>query len=231
MAKTKQVDAWRNRIVGYDVAAVDSILANKQNWRIHPLPQMDALLGSVESVGIVANIMINKRTSEAWPEGERNVETLVDGHLRVALAMRQGQATLPVTYVDLTPKEEALVLATLDPIGALATTDTEKFDELLREVDTDSPALQEMLSQVASKASMYGGSNQSPEELWKGMPEFEQQNAMGEYQQIIVHFVSEEDVKTFAELVNQTITHGTKWIWYPKQEREDLKAYSVQDEP
>lgn len=155
MAKTKQTEAWHNRIVGYDIVAVDSILANPQNWRIHPLPQQDALLGSVESVGIVANIMVNKRTSDTWPEGERNVETLVDGHLRVALAMRQGQATLPVTYVDLTPKEEALVLATLDPIGALATTDTEKFDELLREVDTDSPALQEMLTGVAEGTGIY----------------------------------------------------------------------------
>ena len=45
---------------------------------------------------------------------------VVDGHARVALALSRGEATVPVLYVDLEPEEEALVLATLDPISAMA---------------------------------------------------------------------------------------------------------------
>ncbi len=56
---------------------------------------------------------------------------VVDGHARVALALARGEATVPVLYVDLDPAEEALVLATLDPIGAMAGRDDEKLRTLL----------------------------------------------------------------------------------------------------
>ena len=41
---------------------------------------------------------------------------------------------MPVLYVDLDPEEEALVLATLDPIGAMAGRDDEKLQALLADV-------------------------------------------------------------------------------------------------
>ena len=149
--------AWQNRIVGYGEEAVEAFLANEKNWRVHPKPQQDALLGSLSAVGIVANVLVNKRTSDQWPDGDRNVETLIDGHLRVTLALREGHPTLPVTYVDLTPEEEVLVLATLDPLSAMATADREKLDLLLHEVRTDDPALQVMLSDLAERENLYFG--------------------------------------------------------------------------
>ena len=44
---------------------------------------------------------------------------------------------MPVLYVDLEPDEEALVLATLDPIGAMAGRDDEKLRALLADVTVD----------------------------------------------------------------------------------------------
>ncbi len=95
-------------------------------------------------------MIVNKRTGEDWPEGERNVETLVDGHLRVELAMRKGQRRIPVTYVDLTPAEEAEVLATLDPIAGLAGRDQSMLDNLLAEVQTESEAVAGLLDDLAA---------------------------------------------------------------------------------
>ena len=43
-----------------------------------------------------------------------HVGFVVDGHARVALAISAGER-VPVVYVDLSEKEEALILATLDP--------------------------------------------------------------------------------------------------------------------
>lgn len=45
---------------------------------------------------------------------------VVDSHARVALAPSRSEATVPVLYVDLEPDEKALILATLDPISAMA---------------------------------------------------------------------------------------------------------------
>ena len=146
-----KAELWRNRIVGSAEVAPDSLLAHPSNWRGHPANQQNALtdiLGGDDGVGWLDTVMVNKRTSELWPEGDRNVETVVDGHLRVALAMRHNQPTVPVRYVDLTPAEEALALATFDPIGALATAQAEQLDAVLREVQTGSAAVQEMLANL-----------------------------------------------------------------------------------
>jgi hypothetical protein len=114
---------WRNRIVGSGEAAPDELLANPNNWRLHGKGQQAALEGALNDVGSVAQILINKRTGH-----------LVDGHLRVELALARREPSVPVTYVDLTEDEERTILATLDPIGAMASADKAKLEKLLREL-------------------------------------------------------------------------------------------------
>ena len=130
MAKRKSADTgarpdgWRNRIVGSGEEAPDQLLANPKNWRIHPKAQQDALGEVLDRVGWVQNVIVNRQTG-----------FVVDGHARVALAISRGEASVPVVYVDLAPEEEALILATLDPISALATADDALLNSLLEEVD------------------------------------------------------------------------------------------------
>jgi hypothetical protein len=54
--------------------------------------------------------------------------------LRISLALREAARSVPVVYVDLDPAEEALILATLDPLAAMATTDEAKLAELLADI-------------------------------------------------------------------------------------------------
>ena len=129
---------WRNRIVGYGEERPDQLCANPKNWRIHPKHQQDALAGVLSEVGVVQDVIVNRQTGY-----------VVDGHLRISLALREGQGTIPVKYVDLSEAEEALILATLDPLSALAGRDQAKLDELLHEVTTGSPALAAMLAEMS----------------------------------------------------------------------------------
>ena len=128
----------RSRIVGHGEEAPDQLLANPANWRIHPKAQQDAMKGILDQVGWVQSVIVNRTTGH-----------LVDGHLRVSLALREDLPTVPVAYVDLTPEEEALVLATLDPLAALAVTDKDKLAELLAEVSVKPQELGEMLNSMA----------------------------------------------------------------------------------
>ena len=137
-------DHWRNRIVGHGEEAPEQLLANPGNWRVHPAAQQAALKGVLDDVGWVQQILVNTVTGH-----------VVDGHMRIALALRHEQATVPVTYVDLDPREEALVLATLDPIAAMAVADKGQLDALLREVQTSDAAVQAMLADVAKGAGLY----------------------------------------------------------------------------
>jgi hypothetical protein len=129
---------WRNRIVGTGEEAPDQLVANPLNWRIHPGPQRDALRGSLQTVGWVQQIMVNRRTG-----------FVVDGHARVEEALSRHEPTVPVLYVDLDPDEEALVIATLDPIGAMADRDDAKLRALLADLTVDDAGLLALLGDLA----------------------------------------------------------------------------------
>jgi DNA modification methylase len=130
--------AWANRITGSGEEAPDQLLAHPDNWRVHPKAQQDALAGVLDQVGWVQNVIVNQRTGH-----------VVDGHLRVALAISRGEPSVPVLYVDLSEDEERLVLASLDPLAAMATIDEAKLRELLAEVSVDSESLAAMLAALA----------------------------------------------------------------------------------
>ena len=130
----------KNRIIGSGEEPLDSILFNPRNWRIHPLNQQNALKGVLEEVGWVQEVIINKRTGH-----------LVDGHLRCQLAAREGARSIPVKYVDLSEEEEALVLATLDPIASMAATDKQKLDELFADIQSDNENVNKMLDEIRQK--------------------------------------------------------------------------------
>jgi hypothetical protein len=113
---TKPAIPWRSRIVGYGEEAPEQLLANPFNFRIHGRLQQEALGGVLETVGIVQNVLVNRATGH-----------MIDGHLRTAMAIGSGQAKIPVTYVELTPEEERVILATFDPISEMAGKDKEVF--------------------------------------------------------------------------------------------------------
>jgi hypothetical protein len=133
----------QNRIIGSGIEKLDNILFNPRNWRIHPLNQQNALNGVLDEVGWVQEVIINQRTGN-----------LVDGHLRCQLASRKGEIEIPVKYVDLSEEEEALVLATIDPIGAMAATDKEKLDELFTSIQSDNAEVNKMLEEIAEKEGL-----------------------------------------------------------------------------
>jgi DNA modification methylase len=134
---------YKNRIIGHGTEAPDQLLANPANWRIHPQSQQDALKGALDSIGYIQSVIVNQTTGH-----------LIDGHLRVMLAMRDNSPSIPVCYVELTEAEEALALATIDPLSAMAAQDNEKLLELMHDVQTDDPALQQMLADLIGDGAL-----------------------------------------------------------------------------
>ena len=150
----------KNRIVGSGEEQLDQIMFNPRNWRIHPLSQQDALKGVLEEVGWVQQVIVNKRTGN-----------LIDGHLRCQLAAREGAKTIPVVYVDVSEDEEALVLATLDPIGAMAATDKQKLDELFAGIESENENVRKMMDDIAAKERLAYGESGNVEQARKTLAE------------------------------------------------------------
>ena len=129
---------WRSRIVGHGEASPGELTANPRNWRKHPKAQRDALAAVLDRVGWVQDVIVNKTTGH-----------LVDGHARLDLARQRGEASVPVVYVELDADEEALVLATLDPLAAMAEADTDALADLLAAIASEDAALTSMLDALA----------------------------------------------------------------------------------
>ena len=148
------VTNWKNRIIGSGELPASEFLANPMNWRIHPKPQQEAMKGALNEIGWIQEVIVNQNTGN-----------MIDGHLRVTLAMREGEDTpVPVKYVDLTQEEEHLALTTLDPIAAMAAADKQQLDGLMQNIQTGEAGLQEMLSGLAEDNVLYFGEEEVPED-------------------------------------------------------------------
>jgi len=77
---------------------------------------------------------------------------LIDGHMRAETTHDQE---IPVLILDVDEAESDKLLATFDPIAAMAESDAHALDALLRNVDTGSEALSKMLAELAEGAGLY----------------------------------------------------------------------------
>lgn len=128
---------FRNRIIEYGVKPADQFLANPKNARIHPQFQRDVMSAALTEVGFVAPVIESKSG------------VLLDGHERVWQGLQSNNAMIPFVTVDVDESEEDYVLATFDPITALARYDADQLEALLQDVSSDQPAIQQMLAQLA----------------------------------------------------------------------------------
>lgn len=134
-ANTKPANI-RDRITDFRRVRAADLIANPKNWRTHPKAQRDALSGLLSEIGY-ADALLARET----PDGLM----LIDGHLR---AETTPDALVPVMVLDLDEAEADKLLATLDPLAAMAGRDDERLRDLLAGVQTDSDALLAMLEDL-----------------------------------------------------------------------------------
>lgn len=131
----------RDRIKELRRVKAGELRPNPKNWRKHPQAQQDALRGVLAEVGYVDALLAREKQDGALE--------LLDGHLR---AETTPDTEVPVLIVDLSDEEADKVLATFDPLSAMAEADSAALDSLLREVSTSSEAVAKMLADLAKDA-------------------------------------------------------------------------------
>ncbi|NDD54726.1 hypothetical protein EBZ39_12820 [bacterium] len=132
----------RDRIKELKRVPAKDLIPNERNWRKHPKAQQEALQGILAEVGY-ADALIAYET----PEGLK----LIDGHLR---ASATPETIVPVLVLDVDEDEANKLLASLDPMAAMAEADAVALDGLLRDVQTGSQALADMMAKLAEEAGI-----------------------------------------------------------------------------
>lgn len=132
----------RNRNLAVRRVKASSLVPHPHNWRLHPPGQRQALESVLEEVGFVGTLVAYQ-----LPDGRLQ---LIDGHLRRETL---GDEEVDVAVVDLSPEEAAKVLATFDPLAAMAEADQRQLAALLEQVHTQSDAVAELLARLASEST------------------------------------------------------------------------------
>lgn len=194
-----------------------------RNPKLH---ELDEIEGAVRRFGFLERVIVNDVTGR-----------LIAGHGRLdtLTRMREEGKELPANIEDagddwLVPtdhvsipedQEEAAALA-LNKIGE-GTYDEALLLEVLKDIAEGEHGLESVGFQdweLVALGVKETDQVDNPNELWDGMPEFEQEKLS--YQVIKVHFANAEDRESFSELIGQKLNEKTRSIWHPEQEQVSL---------
>ena len=132
----------RDRIKDFRRVPAKSLHPNPKNWRTHNARQRNVLKGILAEIGYADALLVRE-----LPDGSLQ---LIDGHLRAETTPNQK---VPVLILDLNDAEADKLLATLDPLAALAGTDQTMLDNLLAQIETENIAVQEFLRSLTDSQS------------------------------------------------------------------------------
>ena len=132
MAKKKKSsnESGIRELVWVDPKTIDD---NPLNWRKHPARQKQAISASIKANGWAGTLIFNETTGR-----------LVDGHARKDVAIRDGTDAVPVLLGNWTEEQEKHLLATLDPLGAMAETDAAALQSLTDSLKEDEEHLKDV---------------------------------------------------------------------------------------
>lgn len=133
-------EPWRIRVTEHALVPPSELINSPENARLHPKAQQEAVRAAIHELGFVGEILVSRRSGR-----------ILDGHLRVAEALREGQALVPVGWVACDSDEQELaILATHDPIGAMATADRDRFAELADRAGLAADPLKALVATLAA---------------------------------------------------------------------------------
>jgi hypothetical protein len=141
LPKSHIAAAFKNRIVSFELVDPRTIKRNPLNWRTHPDQQRAAMRDALEQLGYIDTCLVSHRT-----------RMLIDGEMRLDIAIENNEPTVPVLWVDLTPDEEKLALAIVNPMAELAGVDPEALAKLLRGHEPAGGPLDELLASLSTMA-------------------------------------------------------------------------------
>ena len=118
------------------------LVNNAKNYALHDEVQLKALAGAMREVGFTTPVLARRL--------EDGKLLVLDGHARVKVA---GDEVIPVQVLDVNEKEGDIILATANPLAAMAGRHEAMLEDLLASLEIEDEALADMLDQLAAETA------------------------------------------------------------------------------
>ena len=128
----------RNRIKGHRRVRAGDLVPHELNFRLHPDLQRSALQSLYQEVGFARSLLAYE-----LPDGRLK---LIDGHLRRDL---DPDMEVDVEVLDVSDAEARTLLLSIDPLAALAGTNTETYARLRELTPSRSAAIKALWDATA----------------------------------------------------------------------------------
>jgi hypothetical protein len=184
---------------------------------------MGMLEKSLNEVGAARSIVIDE--DGVVLAGNATIDAAAQAGIeRVQVVEADGETIIAVRRRGLTPEQKVKLALYDNRVAELA-----EWDEGVLAGLDDTIDLSGMFTpaEMAAILEQAGTEMIDANELWKGMPEFEQED-LEAYKKTVVHFANEDDYLAFFRLVGQP--PNAKAIWYPPQANVPI-GIAAQDEP
>lgn len=114
------------------------ILPHPMNWRTHPTEQLDTLRGLMAEIGFTTPVLVRKLESGQYQalDGHARIETLPPDHM------------VDCNVLECDAETAMKILATHDPVSAMAGKDMEMLEKLSSQIEFVNPAAQQLLTDL-----------------------------------------------------------------------------------
>ena len=195
-----------------ELQKLKDLIPYAENAKLHNQDQISKLAKSITEFGFNNPVLLDSDLG------------IIAGHGRVLAAKELGLENIPCIILGhLTETEKKAYIIADNRLGELGG----GWDiELLKKIFGELSQLETNLSDTGFDEAfihmLEGEIVNDPNKEWGGMPEYEN-NYIGPWQSIVVHFQTPDDAMEFAKLINQPITEKTKTFWFPEVAREGVK--------
>ena len=203
---------WRS------MSHISELTPDKKNARAHNPRNVGMIVNALQEVGAARSIVIDEDGNIL--AGNATIEAAMEAGIEnLQIIEADGETIVAVRRTGLTPEQKKRLAYYDNRTSELATWDSE---QVLADLDIGLD-LSGILDSLNFDPIDY-------DKEWEGMPEFEREPLA--HRTIRVHFATPEDIGKFAEMMEQSITEKTRYLWYPIRERRDLKSigYNTTDE-
>lgn len=173
--------------------------------------QFESLKKTIEKYGYLVPIIVDKDFN------------IADGEHRYLAYKEMGMKEIPAYVLDIKDPDRRLLRQIMNKLKGEHDFEKDKDDFKILTEKLSSEEMEKLIGSVVDLDHYLEAIQlDDVKDEWIGMPEFDQKDLTAKFQ-ILVSFKNEKDRDEFGKVIGRKLTDKTRFIWFPKQEIDEVK--------